>query len=108
VYPQLAQRFNLPVREGAWIQEATPGGPAADAGLKAGSGSERFQARSYAVGGDVITAVDGTPVRAETDLAEALATYRPGIQVTLAIARGGDRRDVHVRLGERPLDAPQR
>jgi S1-C subfamily serine protease len=108
VYPQLAQRFNLPVRDGAWIQDVTPGGPSAAAGLKAGSGSARFQGRSYAVGGDVITAVDGKPVRAETDLAEALATYRPGTRVTVAIARGGGRRTVQVRLGERPLDAPQR
>jgi 2-alkenal reductase len=108
VYPQLAQQFNLPVRDGAWIQDITPGGPAAVAGLKAGSGNARFQGRSYAVGGDVITAVDGKPVRVETDLADALATYRPGARVSLAIVRGGGRRNIEVRLGERPLDTPQR
>jgi S1-C subfamily serine protease len=47
-------------------------------------------------------------VRVETDLADALATYRPGARVSLAIVRGGGRRNIEVRLGERPLDTPQR
>jgi S1-C subfamily serine protease len=108
VYPQLAERFGLPVRHGAWVQEVTPGGPSADAGIRAGSGDERFQGRGYATGGDVVTAVAGRPVRKESDLAESVNAFRPGDEVTLTVVRGSDRRAVKVRLGERPLDAPQR
>ena len=31
LYPQLVERFDLPVQKGAWVQEITPGGPAARA-----------------------------------------------------------------------------
>src|SRR3712207_2866688 len=50
VYPQLAERFGLPVRTGAWVQDVTTGGPAARAGLRAGSEEERFQAQDFRVG----------------------------------------------------------
>ncbi len=107
LFPQLAQRFSLPAREGAWVQEVTAGGPSAAAGLRAGRGEERFQERSYAVGGDVITAVAGRRIVAESDLARAVARFAPGDEVTLEIIRDGDRRSVRVTLGERPLGSPR-
>jgi S1-C subfamily serine protease len=108
VYPQLAERFRLPVHAGAWLQEVSSGGPAQRAGLRGGgSATERFQDRDYAVGGDVVTGVQGAPVRAASDLARALLQYRPGNVVTLDVRRGGDRRQVRVTLGERPLDTPR-
>jgi len=108
VYPQLAARFGLPVQSGAWIQEVTADGPAARAHLKAGSDTKRFQERPFRTGGDVIPAVQGRPVHAESDLAKALLDYEPGDTVTLDVRRGSQRRQVRVKLGERPLDAPRR
>jgi S1-C subfamily serine protease len=107
LYPQLAERFDLPVRAGAWVQDVTPGGPSQRAGLRAGDRQQRFQDRPYLVGGDVITAVGGREVREETDVAEALLRYLPGDAVTLAVIRDGERRNVRVQLGRRPLDAPR-
>jgi S1-C subfamily serine protease len=107
VFPQLADRFDLGVERGAWVQEVTPGGPADDAGLREGGDEERFQDQDYRVGGDVITAVGGRPIREENDLARSLARFSPGQTVELAIVRDGERRTVRVRLGERPLDAPR-
>jgi S1-C subfamily serine protease len=103
VYPQLAERFELPVSKGAWVQEVVDGGPADRAGLRGGSGSTRFQARVYATGGDVITAIDDRPIKADTDLSLALVPRRPGETVVLRVARGDRERDVRVRLGRRPL-----
>ena len=40
VFPQLATRFGLRSTSGAWVQEVTRGGPADDAGLSAGSGTD--------------------------------------------------------------------
>ena len=65
VFPQLAARFNLAAKSGAWVQTINKGGPADSAGLHAGSGSTAFQARRYASGGDVIVAVDGAQIRDE-------------------------------------------
>jgi S1-C subfamily serine protease len=107
VFPQLADHFELGVDRGAWVQEVTPGGPSEDAGLRDGSDEERFQDEDYSVGGDVITAVGGRPIREQNDLAKALVRYAPGQTVELAIVRDGERRTVRVKLGERPLDAPR-
>jgi len=107
VYPQLASRFDLPVTSGAWIQDVTNGGPAEHAHLRAGGDTERFQERPFRTGGDVVTAVQGHPVHAESDLAKALLDFEPGDTVTLDIRRGSERRQVRVKLGERPLDTPR-
>ena len=107
IYPQLRERFDLPVGEGAWIQGVSPGGPAAEAGLRAGDGSETlFQVRPYREGGDLITAIDGQPVRDPDDLSLAVARLDPGRTVTVEAWRDGARRRFEVELGERPLSGP--
>jgi S1-C subfamily serine protease len=103
LYPQLVERFDLPVREGAWLQEITPGGPAGRAGLKGGDGAARFQARAYRDGGDVVTRLGNVPVEDSNDLSTAVEHYEPGDVVTLKVWRDGESRDVRVKLGQRPL-----
>ena len=107
VFPQLATRFGIRSTTGAWVQEVTSGGPADDAGVREGSGATRFQARTYATGGDVIVSFDGEPVRTENDLAALVAEHRPGERVELTLLRGGgDSSHVNVTLGARPLGDP--
>jgi S1-C subfamily serine protease len=106
VYPQLAQHFGLGTKTGAWIQDVTADGPAEQAHLKAGAGDERFQDQDFRSGGDVVTAVQGKAIRGESDLAKVLLAYKPGDTVTLDINRGGQRKQVRVTLGERPLGSP--
>jgi 2-alkenal reductase len=107
LFPQLAEHFDLGVDKGAWIQDVTPDGPAEQAHVKPGSGGERFQDEEYRRGGDVVTAVQGKPIREESDLADVLLAYSPGDTVTLDIRREGRRTQVRVKLGERPLDSPR-
>lgn len=102
VYPQLARRFRLPVTAGAWVQEVVQGGPADDAGLRAGEQERRFQARDVTVGGDIVTAVNGEKLTDDAALGVALLDLRPGQQVTLRVYRDDKARDVRVRLGTRP------
>ena len=102
IYPQLARRFRLPVTAGAWVQEVVAGGPAQDAGLRAGEDTERFQARTIAVGGDIITAVNGRKLADEAALGVALLDFEPGQKVTLRVYRDGKPRGVRVTLGSRP------
>ncbi len=102
IYPQLARRFDLPVESGAWVQNVVPGGPADKAGLRAGDHNVRFQARTVAVGGDIITAVDDHELKDEEALGVLLLRLRPGREVMLRLYRDGKPRNVKVRLGERP------
>ena len=108
VYPQLAERFDLGIDNGAWVQEVVEGGPADKAGVRAGKGRERFQARQVVPGGDVITKIDGRPVDEETDLGIIIGNKRPGETVTLEVLRDGDRETIDVKLAERPeqVDRP--
>jgi 2-alkenal reductase len=103
VYPQLAGHFGLAVDHGAWIQDVPSGGPAAQAGLRGGSGGRvPFQAGEYRTGGDVVVAVARHRVERDVDLGRLLAAYAPGQEVPLTIQRGGAQQVVTVRLGDRP------
>ena len=108
VYPQLADKFNLPVKRGAWLQDVTPGGPAAKAGLRGGAAREvEFQSTSVKVGGDIVVEIDGQAVEDPDDLAEAVARFRPGDEVKFEYYRGDEKRTAKVTLGERPLQVRQ-
>jgi S1-C subfamily serine protease len=107
IYPQLQDRFDLPVSKGAWVQSVTQGGPADDAGIRGGGADQTtFQARPYRTGGDVITRIDGDTVEDPDDLARIVAQLDPGATVTIETWRDGERRDVKVQLGKRPLQRP--
>jgi S1-C subfamily serine protease len=104
IYPQLRERFDLPVGKGAWVQKVADGGPAEEAGIGGGDPDETtFQVRLYNPGGDVITKIDGRPVDNPDDLSLAVALIDPGTRVPLEVWSDGERREVEVELGERPL-----
>jgi S1-C subfamily serine protease len=108
IYPQLRERFNLPVGEGAWVQDAADGGPAAKAGLRGGGPRQTtFQVRPYRTGGDIITAIGERPIDDPDDLSRAVALLDPGSTVTVEAWRDGERRELKVKLGERPLQRLQ-
>jgi S1-C subfamily serine protease len=102
VYPQLAERFDLGTETGAWVQSVVENGPADDAGIREGRGEQRFQARPYSPGGDVITKVEDKAIETDNDLGLALTPYAPGETVKVEIVRDGERRTIDVKLGERP------
>jgi S1-C subfamily serine protease len=104
IYPQLRERFDLPVGKGAWVQDVVDDGPADDAGVHGGADRETvFQVRSYHSGGDVITSIDGRPVDDPDDLSRAVALLDPGETVALDAWRDGEHREVRIKLGSRPL-----
>ena len=69
---------------GAQIGKVSANSPASTAGLQAG---------------DVITAIDSTPVTSVSDLVNAVAADSVGQKVTLTITRGGASQSVQVTLG---------
>ena len=78
---------SAPHPSGAEIQGVTSGSPAQSAGLRAG---------------DVITGVDGSPVRAPEDVSEVVNALEPGDEVEVEVSRDGERRTFTVDLATRP------
>jgi serine protease Do len=84
---ELGKALNLPVTEGAIVNEVSSGGPSAKAGLKSD---------------DVIVAIDGQKISSASMLTRTVALKRPGTTSTLSIYRNGKQQDVKVTLGTRP------
>ncbi|MCL4489129.1 MAG: trypsin-like peptidase domain-containing protein [Chloroflexi bacterium] len=102
--PGLAQAMNLSATQrGALVISVTAGSPAEKAGLKGSTQTATVSGQQVQVGGDVITAIDNTPVKTFDDLAAYLAnSTKVGQTVTLTILRGGQQQSVQVTLAARP------
>lgn len=86
---------------GAYVIDVVPGGPADQAGIRAGDTSTSLQGRN--AGGDLIIAVDGQPVTSFNQMLSYLVTNKsPGDTVVLTVLRDGQSVDVNVTLGKRP------
>ena len=86
---------------GAYVVTVVPGGPAEQAGIRAGSQPSGIDGLN--AGGDLIIAFDGSPVRTFDELLSYLLTNKsPGDTVVLTVLRDGQKVDVPVTLGERP------
>jgi S1-C subfamily serine protease len=105
LYPQLVKRFDLPVKDGAWLQVVQSDGPGEKAGLRGGKGEVRFQDRAFSEGGDIVTRIENRPIHDADDLSEAVQRFDPGQTVTIEVWRDGEKRKVQLTLGERPLSA---
>ena len=76
-------------------------GPASDAGLRGGSEETIFS--NLPAGGDLITAVDGEPVRSFSDLLAYLVTNKsPGDELEIKFVREGKELVLNVILKKRP------
>ncbi len=107
LYPQLAERLDVPVKDGALIADVVEDGPADRAGIKGGGKEIRFQATLVKLGGDVITKVNGRRVTRENDFSEQITRFEPGDTISLELYRGSERRTARVTLGERPAQVPR-
>jgi putative serine protease PepD len=72
---------------GAQVAQLTAGGPAADAGLRAG---------------DVITSLGGKAVDDSTALSSLVDEHKPGDEVRVELTRDGAKKTLTVKLGDRP------
>jgi S1-C subfamily serine protease len=104
VTPGIARAFDLGARQGALVTRVDDGTPAARAGLQGGSKTEIYNGLDVTLGGDLIVAIDGTPVTSTEDVSRIVSTQlMPGQTVPFTVLRGGTRRaTVDVTLGERP------
>jgi serine protease Do len=73
-------------KTGVLVQQVQPGGPADKAGLKPG---------------DIITQVDGRPIKDGDDLVNEIASRKPGSSIRLGFVRDGKPTDTTVTVGDR-------
>lgn len=99
VSAELADRFNLKSAKGVYVVGVIAGSPAEKAGLVE---SGRNSQNEAIAGGDIITAIDGTPVARVEDMLSYFNGKKPGDQVTLSVQRGDQQISAQVELGEWP------
>jgi serine protease Do len=87
VTADVADSLGLKAAEGALVDQPQPASPAAKAGIEAG---------------DVITAVNGKPVRDSRQLAQTIAMMAPGTSVKLTLLRKGDIKSMNLTLDKMP------
>jgi S1-C subfamily serine protease len=87
---------------GVAVVDVRAGSPAADAGLRAATGSNTVDGVEYPTGGDVITALDGEAVATAEDLQSLVSDHSPGDRVELTVVHDGETRTVTVTLADRP------
>lgn len=106
---ELAKAMNLPENTtGAVVFTVTSGGPADKAGIQGSTQQATIQGQSVDIGGDVITAIDGTQVKTFDDLVSYLTLKADvGQKVTLDLLRNGKTESVEVTLGSRPTTDQQ-
>jgi serine protease Do len=87
VTPDIADSLGLKKAEGALVAEPQANSPAAKAGIKAG---------------DVITMVDGKPVKDSRDLAKTIGAMAPGAKIALTVIQNGSEKNLSLTLGQLP------
>jgi serine protease Do len=87
VTADIADSLGLKKAEGALVAEPQASGPAAKAGIEAG---------------DVITSVNGEPVKDARELARTIGGLAPGASVKLNVLHKGQDKVVNLTLGQLP------
>jgi putative serine protease PepD len=99
--PDLARTLNLSVDHGVLVGQVEANSPAAKAGLRAGTTQATINGQTFALGGDVITKIDGKTIRTFDDLSGTISAHKPGDTIQLEIVRGGKTMTVSVTLAGR-------
>ncbi|MGD8440551.1 MAG: Do family serine endopeptidase [Holophagae bacterium] len=83
-----AEAFGLDSRDGALVVEVTPGRAADKGGVEHG---------------DIVVAINGTPIADTRELIDTISAMPPGTKVELTVIRDGKRKKLDVELEERDL-----
>ncbi|HEY7649687.1 MAG TPA: trypsin-like peptidase domain-containing protein [Methylomirabilota bacterium] len=98
----LDQVLRIPLTPGYLAEVVYEGSPAERAGIQGGTLSVVIQGEEYLLGGDIVTAIGGHPIRSHDDYFAQVNALRPGQQVRVTIFREGQSRDVTLTVTERP------
>jgi len=99
----LQQLLRIPLTDGLLVEIVEPGSPAEAVGIRGGQLDLVIGGQAMLIGGDVITAINGTPVDSPVRMAEAMRDLKVGATIRLTVFREGQSREVKCVLPERPL-----
>ncbi|HEX6385773.1 MAG TPA: PDZ domain-containing protein [Anaerolineae bacterium] len=95
--------MRLPIEQGILVAQLYREGPAAAAGIRGAQQEVIAGNRRFLIGGDIITAINGQPVRDWNSLLEYLELHtQVGQVVTLSVLRDGQPLEVEVTLAAQP------
>jgi S1-C subfamily serine protease len=100
LWPGLAEALNILAKQGILVERVTPGGPAAQAGIRGGNKVVVAGLQELRIGGDVVVAVDGKEITSQMELNLLLNRAWPGDTMTLTVIRDGKKLTIPVKLGE--------
>ena len=99
----LAKALGVNVTYGVLVESVVSGGPAAQAGVIAGSGTVTVDGQQYTTGGDIIVSINGTRIVNGDALSSWLQEHAlPNQNIELGIIRSGSPMTIQVTLGTRP------
>jgi putative serine protease PepD len=99
----LQELLRVPLTDGLLVEIVEPGSPAEAAGIRGGQLDLVIGGQAMLIGGDIITAINGTPVDSPLRMAQAMRDLKVGAAVRLTVFREGQTREVECTLPERPL-----
>ncbi len=99
---KLGAVVRVPVTPGYLVEIVFDGSPAELAGIRGGSLSVVIQGEEYLLGGDIVTAIQGSPIRNHQDYIAKVKTLKTGQRVKITLVRDGQSRDVTLTVAERP------
>jgi S1-C subfamily serine protease len=105
ITPELAQDLNLSVKEGVLVEEVVKGGPSDEAGVKGSSTQATIEGAPVGLGGDIITEINGKPVKSMEEVVTLVEGAKPGDEFELQLLRHGQEKTATVTLGTRPAAA---
>jgi len=92
----------MPVTPGYLVEVVYDGSPADRAGVRGGNLSVVVQGEEYLLGGDILTAINGSPIRSHSDYIMRVKTLRVGQRVKITVVREGQQREMTLTVAERP------
>ncbi len=103
ITPYLARALGLPVTRGLLIAQIYDNSPAMRAGIRPADKEIILGNTRYLIGGDILIAIDGVPLKTWEDLDAYLQeNTEVGQIVTLDILRNGKQLQIQAPLGEEP------
>lgn len=103
MFYQLAQANGNSVTYGVLIENIVSGGPAANAGIQAGTKQATIQGSPYLIGGDLIVSINGTRIVNHDALASYLEEHATvGHVLLVGIMRGTTPMTLNLTVGARP------
>ena len=103
--PTIAAAMQLPIDKGAYITDIIADGPASKTELRGSNDNQMQNGRLVSVGGDVVTAINGSPINSFDDLLIYVALQTtPGQDITLTVLRNGKSIEIPLKLEARPAN----